>query len=119
MFERMQNIDILKCVLATLMSLATIYYLLGLHSGIKWRQEDWERRLKRGGGAIMPLSRLRRVIAGIMCSVFAVQLFAQAFHFSTGAVTGICLSPTMIISGLLLLFMLLGSRDRRQFESKH
>ena len=115
----MQNIDILDFVLALLMSLATIYYLVGLHSGVKRRQEDWERRLKRGGGAIRPLSRLRRAIAGMMCSVFAVQLFAQAFHFSISAVTGISVAPIFIISTLFLLFMLVGSRDRRKFESRH
>lgn len=108
----MQNIDIFRLVLGSLMSLVMIYFLIGLFPGAEQRQQAFERRLKRGGGTIIPMSRLRRVVATLMFGVFAAQLLTGAFHCNMSALTGIS-SPTLFYITFLLplLVIILGAGE--------
>ena len=120
-FERMQNIDIFRLVLGSLTSLATVYYLIGIFPAVEQRQLTFERRIKRGGGTIIPMSRLMRAFAALMCALFAAQLFAEAFHCNLSTLTGISPSALYSITFLLVppIVIILGIRDRRRFRRNH
>ena len=115
----MKTTDTLNFVLAVLTSLAACYYFIGVFSAARRRQEEWERRLKRGGqaNAIIPMSGSTRMAAGLMVGVLSLQLFAGAFHLSLALVTGA--SWLLPFGTMFLLFMLLHDRDRRKFMGKH
>jgi hypothetical protein len=118
--ERMQNIDIFRLVPGCLMSLFTIYWLVGLFPSMEKRQQTFERRIKSGGGTIIPMSRLRRAVGAPMLVLFAVQILADAFHCNLSTLTGI--SPSLLFFATFLpfpIFLLLGSRDKRLFRNKH
>ena len=117
----MQNIDIFKLVLGSLMSLATVYYLIGLFPAVEQRQLTFERRIKHGGGTIMPMSRLMRVFAALTCALFAAQLFAEAFHCNLSTLTGISSSALHLITFSIVppIVIILGVRHNRRFRRKH
>lgn len=117
----MQTFDKLSFILGVLISLMMIYFLIGLFPGTERRQQELERRLKSGGGTIIPMSRLRRVVAMLMCGMLATQLFAGAFHRNLSTVTGIPWPALFGITFLILpaLVLFLGVRDKRHFKSKH
>jgi hypothetical protein len=117
----MEHIDVLRFVLALLTSLMTCYFLVGLFAGAQRRQQQFERRLKGGGGMIMPMSPVRRVAAALMCGLLAAHLFAGAFHSNLSAVTGINAAALFYVTFYLLppLVLLLGVWDRRRLRCKH
>jgi cation transporter-like permease len=102
-FEHMQNIDIFRLVLGSLMSLVTIYILIGLFPAVAQRQLTFQRRIKRGGANIVSMSRLTRAFAGLMCALFAAQVFAEAFHCSLSTLTGISSSALHFTFLLVML----------------
>jgi hypothetical protein len=120
-FERMQNIDIFRLVLGSLMSLATVYFLIGLFPTVGQRQLTFERRIKGAGGTIVPMSRLRRAFAALMFALLAAQLFAGAFYCNLSTLTGISSSALFFITFLLVppIVIILGIQDRRRFRRNH
>ena len=80
----MHNIDIKILLLGVLTSLMMIYLLIGLFPGVERRQLAFERRIKRGEGTIIPMSRVKRIFATLMIGIVAAQLLASAFHYSLG-----------------------------------
>jgi len=112
----MQNIDILSLVLGSLMSLVVTYFLVGLFPSVEERQQKFERRLKRGGGTIIPMSRFRRAVGALMLALFTAELFAGAFHGNLGKLAGI--SPHILFYATFCLFLLLGNRDKKLFKNK-
>lgn len=102
------------------MSLVTIYFLIGLTPSMELRQQRFERRIKRGEGTIIPLSRLRRAVAVPMLVFLTARILADAFHCNLSALIGI--SPLLLFFATFLpfaIFLLLGSRDKILFKNKH
>jgi hypothetical protein len=117
----MQNIDIFKLVLCSMMSLATVYYLIGLIPAVEQRQRTFERRIKRGGGTIIPMSCLTRAFAALLFGLLAAQLFAEGFHCNLSALTGISSLVlqynTFALVPAIVIVMI--CRDKRNFRRKH
>lgn len=111
----MENIDIFRLLLGILTSLMMIYLLVGLFPVAEQRQQIFERRIKRSGGTIKPMSRVRRAVATLMFGMFAIQLFAEVFHCDLSTLTGIGPTVLFLITFFLLppLVMILGIRGNR------
>jgi hypothetical protein len=96
-----------------------IYLVIGLVPSAQRWEQDWERKLKGGERGIVPISRVGRVAGGLMAGAYASQLFAQAFHFSLSALTGISSSALFVTTFFLLpgLAMFTLSRGRSHVKS--
>jgi len=117
----MHHSDIFKMVLGGLPGMATIYFLIGIFPVVERRQRAFERRIKPGGGKIMPLGRWTRVFAALLCALLAAQLYAEAFHFNLSTLTGISSSILHFITFLLVppIVIILGMRDRSKWRRNH
>jgi hypothetical protein len=107
----MQNIDIFRLVLGSLMTLVTIYSLIGLFPAVAQRQLTFQRRIKRGGGTIMRTSRLTRVFGALMCAFLAAQVFAEAFHCSLSSSSLFHFTFMFVLTIVIILYI----RDSRRF----
>jgi hypothetical protein len=103
------------------MSLAAVYYLIGLFPAMEQRQRAFERRIKRGGGTIIPMSCMTRAFAALLCALLAAQLFAEGFHCNLSALTGISswvfhFSTFALVPAIVIVLVF---RDKRSFRRKH
>jgi hypothetical protein len=109
----MQIIDKLRLLGGILMGLMLVYFLVGLLPDMQRLQQTRERRLESGGGALVPISGLRRAAGLLMSGMLAGQLIAGAFHCDLGKMTGISLTTLCCITFLLLpsMVVLSGIQD--------
>jgi len=96
------------------LTLPAIYLFLGLFSDARWLQPKWGRKF--GRPAVVPLSRLSRLLWLIFIGILAAASFASAVHYDVNSLTWIAV-PTLLI--VFVLMVLSGIRDGRHFKSKH
>jgi hypothetical protein len=96
------------------LTLPAIYLFIGLFSDAPWLQPKWGRKF--GRPAIVPLSRLSRLLWLLFMGIFAAASFASAFHYDINRLTWIAV-PTLLI--VFVLMILSGIRDGRHFKGKH
>lgn len=96
------------------LALPAIYLFLGLFSDAPWLQPKWGRKF--GRPAVVPLSRLSRLLWLFFIGIFAAASFASAYNYDINSLTGIAL-PTLAITFICMI--LSGIRDGRNFKGKH
>ena len=102
------------------LSLPAVYLFLGLFSDARWLQPRWGRRSRLRGligrPAVVPLSRLSRLLWLLFIGIFAAASFASAFHYDVNSLTSIAL-PTLTV--IFVCMILSGIRDGRNFNGNH
>lgn len=96
------------------LSLPAIYLFLGLFSDAPWLQPRWGRKF--GRPAVVPLSRLSRLLWFLFIGIFAAASFASAFHYDVNGLTSIALPALTVI---FVCMILSGIRDGRTFKGNH
>jgi hypothetical protein len=96
------------------LALPVIYLFLGMFSDARWLQPTWGRKF--GRPAVVPLSRLSRLLWLLFIGIFAARSFARACHYDVNRLTGIALPALMVI---FVCMILSGIRDGRNFKGKH
>ena len=97
-----------------------IFKLAGFFPAVELWEQKFERKIKRGEGTIIPISRLTRAVCTLLLSMFTAQILADAFHYNLGILTGISPQVLLFVSCLCLpILLLLDSRNKKRFRNKH
>jgi len=97
-----------------LFTIPAVALFLSLFSQAPWAQLKWGR--KAWGPAIVPISRLSRVLLLLWCGFFAATSFAGAFHYDLKSLNGIM---GAILGIIFVLIIFSNIRDTRHYKSKH